>query len=227
MSDSVTPGTAACQVSLSFTISWSWWCHPTISSSVAPFSSCFQSFLTSRSFPMSQLFPSGGQNIGASPSTSVLPVNIKGWFPLGLTGLLSLLSEGLSRVFSNTTVWKHQFLGGQPFYGPTLTSVCDYWENHSFDYIYKHLLTKWCLCFLNILSRFVIAFIWGTSIFLISWIQSQSTMILEPKKIVCSHCFCIYLPWNDGTRHYNLSFLNVKFYINFFSLHFHLHEEAA
>ena len=84
------------------------WCHPTISSSVVPFSSCLQSFPTSGSFPMSQLFASGGQNIGVSASTSVLPVNIQCWFPLGLTDLISLLSKGLSRVFSNTTVQKHQ-----------------------------------------------------------------------------------------------------------------------
>ena len=85
------------------------WCHPTISSSVAPFSSCPQSFSASGSFPVSQLFTSGGKSIGASASASVLPMNIQGWFPLGLTGLISLLSIGLLRVFSNTTVWKHQF----------------------------------------------------------------------------------------------------------------------
>ena len=85
------------------------WCHPTISSSVAPFSSCPKSFSASGSFPVSQLFTSGGKSIGASASASVLPMNIQGWFPLGLTGLISLLSIGLLRVFSNTTVWKHQF----------------------------------------------------------------------------------------------------------------------
>ena len=85
------------------------WCHPTISSSVTPFSSCPLSFPASESFPMSRLFTSGGQTIGASASASVLPVNIQGWFPLGLTGLISLLSMGLSRVFFSTTVWNHQF----------------------------------------------------------------------------------------------------------------------
>ena len=84
----------------------SWWCHPTISSSVIPFSSCPQSFPTSGSFLMTWLFASGGQNMGAS--ASVLPMNIQDWFPLGLTGLVSLQSKGLSRVFSNTTVQKHQ-----------------------------------------------------------------------------------------------------------------------
>ena len=83
------------------------WCHPTISSSVIPFFSCLQSFPASGSCPMSRLFTSGGQIIGASASASVLPMNIQGWFPLGLTGFISLLSKGLSRVFSNTTVQKH------------------------------------------------------------------------------------------------------------------------
>ena len=81
------------------------WCHPTISSSVIPFSSCLQSFPASGSFPMSWLFASGGQSIGAP--ASVLLMNIQDWFPLGLTGLISLQSKGLSRVFSSTTAWKH------------------------------------------------------------------------------------------------------------------------
>ena len=85
------------------------WCHPTISFSVVPFSSCLQSLPASRSFPLSQFFTPGGQSIGVSASISVLPMNIQDWFPLGLTGLISLLSKGLSRVFSNITVQKHQF----------------------------------------------------------------------------------------------------------------------
>ena len=89
------------------------WCHPAISSSVIPFSSCLQSFSTSVSFPMSQFFVSGGKSIGASVSASVLPMNIQDWFPLGWTGLISLQSKGLSRVFSNTIVQKHQFFGAQ------------------------------------------------------------------------------------------------------------------
>ena len=97
--------------------SWpsSQWCHSTTSSAVIPFSSCLQSFPESGSFPMSWLFPSGGQSIGASASASVLPMNIQGWFPLGLTSLISLQSKGLSKVFSNTTVQKHQFFGAEPF----------------------------------------------------------------------------------------------------------------
>ena len=97
------------------------WCHPTISSSVVPFSFCPQSFPASGSFPMSWLFPSGGQSIGVSASTSVLPMNSQDWFPLGWTGWISLQSKGLSRVFSNTTlllqyhntVQKHQFFCAQ------------------------------------------------------------------------------------------------------------------
>ena len=90
------------------------WCHPTISSFVVPFSSCLQSFPASGSFQMSQLFVSGGQSIGVSASTSVLPMNIQDWFPLGWTGWISLQSKGLSRVFSNTTVQMHQFFSTQP-----------------------------------------------------------------------------------------------------------------
>ena len=91
----------------------SWWYHPTISSSVVPFSSRLQSFPASGSFPMSQFFTSGGQSIGVSASASVLSMNIQEWFPLGWTAWISLQSKGLSRVFSNTTVQKHQFFGAQ------------------------------------------------------------------------------------------------------------------
>ena len=89
------------------------WCHPTISSSATPFSSCLQSFRAWESFLMSQLFTSGGRSIGVSALASVLPMHIQDWFPLGLTSWLSLQSKGLSRVFSNTTVQKHQFFGAQ------------------------------------------------------------------------------------------------------------------
>ena len=89
------------------------WCHPAILFSVVPFSSCPQSFPASQSFPMSQLFASGGQSIGDSASTSVLPMNTQDWSPLGWTGWISLESKGLSRIFSNTTVQKHQFFSTQ------------------------------------------------------------------------------------------------------------------
>ena len=109
------------------------WCHPTFSSSVTLCSFCLQSFPASGSFPMSHLFATCGQSIGASASASVLLMNIHGCFPLGLTGWISLLSKGLSRVFSSTTIRKHQLFGVCLLYGPALTTICDYWNNHSFD----------------------------------------------------------------------------------------------
>ena len=110
----------------------SWWCHPTISSSVIPFSSHFQSFPASGAFLISQFFASGGQSMGVS--ASVLPMNIQDWFALGLTGWICLQSKGFSRIFSNTTVQNHQFFGAQ-LYGLTLTSIHDCWKNQSFDYM--------------------------------------------------------------------------------------------
>ena len=110
------------------------WCHPAISSSVIPFSSCLQSFPASGSFQMSWFFASGGQRTGVSASVSVLPVNTQDWSPLGWTGWISLQSKGLSRVFSNTTVQKHQYSLVLSFLdSPALTSIHDYWKNHSFD----------------------------------------------------------------------------------------------
>ena len=131
------PWTAARQASLSFTIYWacsnscslSQWCHPIISFSVFPFSSGVQSFPAPGSFIMNQFFASGGQSIGASASTSVISMIIQDWFPLGLTGLISLLSKRISGVFSSTTVQKHQFFSSQP----------SLWYN---SYIYIWLLEK-------------------------------------------------------------------------------------
>ena len=129
-------------------------CHPTVSSSAIHFSSCPQSFPTSGSFPVSQLFTAGGQSIGAS--ASVLLMNIQGWFPLGLIGLISfpwrltgwisLQSKGLSRVFSNTTVQKHQFSDAQPSLWSLPHIRTCYWKNHSFDY--TDLCWQSDLCFL-------------------------------------------------------------------------------
>ena len=99
------------------------WCHPTISSSVVPFSSCPQSFPASGSFQMSQFLASGGQSIGVSASTSVLLMNTQDWSPFGWTGWISLQSKGLSRVFSNTTVQKHQFFGVQANHFPSLNPI--------------------------------------------------------------------------------------------------------
>ena len=122
----------------------SWWCYEDISCSPYPFSFCLQSFPALGSFPMSQLFASAGQNVGAS--TSALPVNIQHWFPLGLTGLISLMSKGLSRVFSSTVIRNHQFCGTQPSLWTNfhihiwLLEKQQLWVNGS-------LLAKWCLCF--------------------------------------------------------------------------------
>ena len=139
------------------------WCHPTISSSLVPFS-CLQSFLASGSFPMSWLFPSGGQIIVASASASVLPMNIQDWFPLALTGLIYLLFKGLSTVFSNTTVQNHQFFSAQ-------LSLQSNSHIHT-SLLEKNIpLTRWTFVSkvmslpFNMLSRLVIAFLPGASIF--------------------------------------------------------------
>ena len=129
----VTPWTAAYQASLSFTISQSLLKLMLIESIQLHFSSHLQSFPASVSFLMSQLFASGDQSIGASGLASVLPMNIQVSFPLGWTGWISLQSKRLSRVFSNTTVQKHQFFSVSLLYDPTLTSIHHYWKNHSFD----------------------------------------------------------------------------------------------
>ena len=144
---------------------------------------------------MSQLFPPGGQSIGDSASASVLPMNIHDGFPLGLTGLISLQSKGLSRVFSNTTVLKHQFLACNLLYNPTLTFIHKYWKNHSFDYIdlcWESNVTAFYMLF-----RFVIAFFPRSECLLNSWLQTMYAVILELKKIKsvnCFHFFSIYLP---------------------------------
>ena len=113
--------------------------HPTILSSAVPFSPCLQSFPDSGSFPVSQFFTSSGQSTEASAWASVLPMNIQGWFALGLTGLISLLSKGLSRIFFSTTIWNISSLVLSLLYGPTFTSIhmTTTWllENHSFDYM--------------------------------------------------------------------------------------------
>ena len=175
------------------------WCYPTILSSVIPFSSHLQSFLASGSFPMNQFFATGGQSIGVSASALVLPMNIQDWFPLGWDSWSSLQSKGLSRVFSNTTVQKHQFFGAQ--LSLWFNSHIYTWlgcENH--DHSQSHTgktiaLTKWTFVgkvmslLFNMLFRLVIAFLPRSKRLLISWLQSPSAVILEPKKIKLCHCF--------------------------------------
>ena len=108
------------------------WCHPTISSSVIPFSSCLQSFPASGSFQMSQFFASGGQSIGTSASASVLPMNIQDWFPLRWAGWIPLQSKRLKSLLQHHSS-KASVLWHSAFYSPALTSIHDYWKNHSFD----------------------------------------------------------------------------------------------
>ena len=109
------------------------WCHPAISSSVSPFSSCHQSFPASETFPMSQLFTSDNQNTGVSASASLFPVIIQGWFPFRLIDFISLLSKELAQFFSSTTVRRHQLFGTLPSL-PALTTISDHLEDHSLDY---------------------------------------------------------------------------------------------
>ena len=142
----------------------SWWCHPTISSSVIPFSSCLQSFPTSGSFTLSQFFTSGDQSIRVSASPSVLPMNTQDWFPLGWTGWISLQAKGLSRVFSNTTVQKHQFFSAQ-FSLWSNTHIHTGLLEKPLLWLDGPLLTKWCLCFLICCLGWSQFFFQGASIF--------------------------------------------------------------
>ena len=157
------------------------WCYLTVSSSVTLFSFHPQSFPESGSFPISGLFSLSGQSIGVSASALVLAMNIQCWYPLGLTGLISLLSKRLSKVFSSITIQNHQFFGTQP----TLWSnshISTWLLGKTQLWLYRPLLTKWCL-FCNILSRVVTAFLPRTRHLLISLLPSLSAVILESKKI--------------------------------------------
>ena len=152
------------------------WCLPTISLAVIPFSSHLQSFPTSGSFQTSQFFASGNQSIGISALASVLPMNIQDWFPLELTGLISLQSEGLSSMFSSTTIRKHQFFRPQP----SLWSNSHIWKTMTLI-IWTFVGNMMSLLF-NMLSGLVITFLPRSKHLLISWLQSPSAVILEPKK---------------------------------------------
>ena len=179
--------------------------HPTISSSVVPFSSRLQSLLASGSFPMSQFFASGG----VSASASVLPKNIEEWFSLGfhllpVQGTLkSLLQHHSSKV---SILWHSAFFIVQllhPYMTTGKTIVLTRWT----------FVGKVMSLLFNMLSRLIIAFLLRNKCLLISWLQSSSAVILELPKIICHcfHCFPIYLPWSDGTGCHDLSSLNVEF----------------
>ena len=187
------------------------WFNPTISYSVVPFSSHLHSFPASGSFQMSQFFASGGQSTGVSALASVLAMNIQDWFPLGWTGWISLLSKGLSTVFSNITVQKHQFFDIQ-------LSL----QSHSHIHIWlleKNIsLKRWTFdgkvmsLLLNMVSRLIIAFLPRSKCLnFVAAVNICSDFGDQKSKVShCFHCFPIYLPWIDGTRCHDLSFLNVE-----------------
>ena len=158
------------------------WCHPAISSSVIPFSSCPQSLPVSESFPMSQLFACGGQSTGVSAVASFLPKTSQGWSPLEWTGWISLQSKGLSRVFSNTTVQKHQFFTVQLSH-PYMTT------RKTIALTRQTFVGKVMSLLLNMLSRLVITFLPRSKRLLITWLQSPSAVILEPPQNKVWHCF--------------------------------------
>ena len=166
---------------------------------------------------MSQLFAWGGQSIGASASASVLPMNIQGMFPLGLTGLISLLPKGLSRTFSSTTIGKHQFFSAQP----SLWSSSHMTTEKTMALTIRPLSAKRYLLF-NTLSRFVIAFLPRSKLFFFFFLNFMALATIcsdfgarENKICHCFHFFPIYLPWSDGSGWHDLGFLNVDFKASF------------
>ena len=191
----------------------SWWCHRAISSSVIPFSSCPQSLPASESFPMSQLFTWGGQSIGVSASTSVLPKNTQDrpisfrmdWLDLlAVQGTLkSLLQHHSSKA---SILWRSAFFTVQLSH-PYMTT------GKIIALTRQTLVGKVMSLLMNMQSRLVITFLPRSKRLLISWLQSPSAVILEPPKNKvwhCFHCFPIYFPWSDGTRCHDLRFLNVE-----------------
>ena len=207
-----------------FSSSWplSRWYHTIISSSVAPFSSCPQFFPASESFPVNWFFRSDGKNMGASASSSVLPMNIQDWFPLGLTGLISLQSKGLSWDFSSITVWKHQFFSIQLFLwflshiGTWLLEKTKLWLlDICWQYdVFAFLVL--CLVSLSLSSKEQAPFNFMAAGTIWSVLGAQEN------KIWHFHCFPFYLLWCDGICFHDLCFLNVEFQgafpLSFFTL---------
>ena len=198
------------------------WCHPTISYSVIPFSACFQFFPASVSFPMSQLFASGGQSIGASVSASVFPMNIQGWFPLGFTDLRTCYPGDSQESSSAPQLKSINSSVLSLLYGPTLTSVLiTSYYSRLWPLEKTIALTRWTFVgrvislLFNTVSRFVIAFLPKSKRLLISWLQSPSTVILELKKIksvTVSTFSCLFaMKW--WTRCHDLSFFFFFFWI--------------
>ena len=218
MSDFVTACTTASQASLSFTISWACsnscplrqWCHPTISSSVIPFSSCLQYFPVSRFFLLSQLFTSGGQVL--EHQISISPSNEYSGFISFMFDWFDLLAvwETLKNLLQHHSSKASLFQRSAFFMA----------QHHPYMTCGKTMaLTRWTFVgkvmslLFNMLSSLVIAFLPRRRCLLISWLHSPSAVILEPKKIVCpcSYCFPIYLSWSNGTGCHDLSFLNIEF----------------
>ena len=182
------------------------WRHPTISSSVVPFSSCPQSFPASGSFPRSEFFTSGGQTIGFSPSGSALSMNIQEWFPFGWTAWISLKSKGQHHSSKASILWHSSFFIVQLSHPYIATGKPIAFTRQTF-------VGKIMSPLFNMLSELVIALLPRIKCLLISWLQSPSSVILEPlkiKSVKCSHCFPIYSPWTDGTGCHDLSFLNAE-----------------
>ena len=185
------------------------WCHPAILSSVVPFSSCLQSFPASGSFPVNWLFTSGGQSNGVSASAWVLPMNIQCWFPLRLTGLISLLSKGLSTVFSYSS--KASIVQCSAVFMVQLS--------HPYMTTGKTIALTMDLCrqvmslLFNVLSRFVIAFLPRSKCLnFVAAVTVHGDFGAQENKICCYFHFSpIYLPWSDGTGCHGLSFLNIEF----------------
>ena len=187
------------------------WCHPSILSSVVPFSSCPQYFPASSSFQMSQFLASDGQSIGASASASVLPMNTQDWFPLGFTGWLSLQSKGFSSLLQHHSS-KASILWHSAFFLVQLS--------HPYMTTGKPIaFTRWTFVgkvmalLFNMLSRLAITFLPRSKCLLISRLQLTTCSDFgAPQNKVCYyfHCFPIYLPWSDGTRGHDLRFLNVE-----------------
>ena len=188
----------------------SWWCHPTISSSLVPFSSHLQSFPASRSFQMSQFFASRGESIGVSASASVLPMNIQDWFPLdGLVGSPCSPRDSLKSLLqhhsSKASILQHLAFFMVQLSHPYMTT------GKTIALTRPTFVDKVMSLLFNMLSRLVMAFLPRSKCLLISCLQLPSTVILEPKKIKSVTCLPICLPWSDGTGCHGLSFLNVEF----------------
>ena len=188
------------------------WCHPTISSSIYPFSSCSQSFSASGSFSMSQYFASGGQPVRPSASASVLPKNIQGWFPLELTGLISLLSKGLSRVFSSIMIRKHQFFSAQ-------SSLWSISHIHTWLLILvvtiqffriKHAVVEFCCCycFVDVLVNIRLMKFWSIPSFLRAFIMNWYC-ILSKNSFLCIWDICSFFYFVNIVN-YTVYFSNIE-----------------